>query len=317
VNPRALISGWNEFWFEPISIAPLVVFRMAYGLIALAWSLALVPEYYALMTRDGILPHQPPFTGKQAGVWGVLGTFPGKTAAVLLLVAVIVASVFMILGLFPQLAALVLLIGMMSFERRNPYVFNAGDVLLRVTAFYLIFAPTAAALSLSAFLRDRKSFWTFSRRAPWAMRLLQIQLSVVYLFAVWTKAQGTTWNNGTAVSFALRISDIGRFPVPSFITGSALISNIFSYGTLVLELSLAILVWNRKLRPWVLLAGLSLHLGIEYSIRVGFYGMAITSLYLLFVPAAWLEGATASVRRRIAGTRLSTSRDLPTETAPG
>ena len=55
---------------------------------------------------------------------------------------------------------------------------------------------------------------------------------------------------------------------------------MFSYGTLVVELSLAILVWNRKLRPWVLLVGLSLHLGIEYSIRVGFYGFAITSMYL-------------------------------------
>src|SRR4051812_25420662 len=173
-----------------MSTAPLVVFRIVYGFVALAWSLTLVPEFYALLTRDGILPHQPDFTGKQAGVWGLLGTFPGKTAAVLLLVAVIIASVFVILGFLPQLAALMLLIGMMSFERRNPYVFNAGDVLLRVTAFYLIFAPTAAALSLSSFLRDRKSFWTFPQRAPWAMRLLQIQLSVVYLFAVWTKVQG-------------------------------------------------------------------------------------------------------------------------------
>jgi hypothetical protein len=317
VKPRALVAGWNTFWFEPMSVAPLAVFRIVYGLVALAWSLTLIPEYYALLTRDGILPHAPAFTGKQAGAWGVLGTFPGKTAAVLLLVAVIVASLLLILGFFPQLAALVLLIGMMSFERRNPYVFNAGDVLLRVTAFYLIFAPTAAALSLSGFLRDRKSFWIFPQRAPWAMRLLQIQLSVVYLFAVWTKVQGTTWNNGTAVSFALRITDIGRFPLPSFFTNSALISNIFTFGTLVLELSLAILIWNRRLRPWVLLAGLSLHLGIEYSIRVGFYGMAITSLYLLFVPPAWLETATLAVRRRIGRTRLSTSPDLSTETAPG
>ena len=317
MSVRGILSGWNTFWFEPVSTAPLAFFRIVYGLIMLAWSLSLIPEYYVLLTRDGILPEQLEFTGKQAGAWGVLGTFPGKTAAVLLLIALIVASVCLILGLFPQLAALILLVGTMSLQRRNPYVFNAGDVLLRVIAFYLIFAPTGAALSLPRFIRDRKDFWSFPARAPWAMRLLQIQLSVVYLFAVWTKVQGTTWNNGTAVSFALRIADLERFPLPSFITTSALISNLLTYGTLVLELSLAILIWNRKLRPWVLLAGLSLHLGIEYSIRVGFYGMAITSLYLLFVPPAWLETALLAVRRRLRRPRLKTSPDLSTETVPG
>jgi hypothetical protein len=137
------------------------------------------------------------------------------------------------------------------------------------------------------------------------MRLLQIQLSVVYFFAVWDKVQGTTWNNGTAVSYALRIEDLERFPVPAYVTHSPLISNVFTYGTLVLELALALLIWNRKLRPWVLLAGLSLHLGIEYSIRVGFYGMVITSLYLLFVPSAWYEAAVVAVRRRFARTRVA------------
>jgi hypothetical protein len=318
MSPRSLVAAWNSFWFEPVSTAPLAVFRIVYGLIALAWSISLIPELSALFTRDGILPHQPHFTGTQAGVWGVLGTFPGKTVAILLVAALIVASLCLMLGLFSQLAAAVVLVGMISLERRNPFVFNAGDVLLRVIAFYLIFAPTAAALSLQRFIRDRKGVWDFSRRAPWAMRLLQIQLSVVYLFAVWAKVQGTTWNNGTAVSYALRVADIGRFPVPSFITHSQLISNFLTYGTLVLELSLAILVWNRKLRPWVLLAGLSLHLGIEYSIRVGFYGLAITSLYLLFVPPARLEAALLAVRRRIGRARLSASPEIRSETAaPG
>jgi uncharacterized membrane protein YphA (DoxX/SURF4 family) len=293
---RVAVEAWNTFWFEPASVAPLVVFRIAFGLIALGWSISLLPELTALFTKQGILPRQPDFTGNQAGAWGIFGSFPGKTVVVLVVVALIIASICLLIGFGSQFAALVLLIGMMSFERRTPFAFNAGDVLLRVIAFYLIFAPTAAGLSLQRFLTNRKEFWSFPSRAPWAMRLLQIQLSVVYLFAVWTKVQGTNWNNGTAVSFALRVADIERFPVPSFISTSPLISNVLTYGTLVLELSLAILIWNRKLRPWVLLAGLSLHLGIEYSLRVGFYGMAITSLYILFVPSERLEAALLFVR---------------------
>jgi hypothetical protein len=223
---------------------------------------------------------------------------------IVLLVALIVASLCLMLGVFSQAAALVVFLGVISFERRDPFVFNSGDVLIRLLALYLIFAPASAALSLGRFVRDRESFWTFPERAPWAMRLIQIQFSVVYLIAVWTKVRGTTWNVGTAVSFALRISDLNRFPVPGFVQNSALISNLFTFGTLALELSLAILVWNRKLRPWVLLAGLSLHLGIEYSIRVGFYGLAIMSMYLIWVPPERMDALLLSLRRRLSRSRV-------------
>jgi hypothetical protein len=304
VNPRAVLDAWNSFWFKPTSTSTLAVFRIAFGLVVLAWSVSLVPDATSLFTKDGILTDQPNYTGLVGGAWGLLGIFPSKAAMIVLLVALIVASLCLMLGVFSQAAALVVFLGVISFERRDPFVFNSGDVLIRLLALYLIFAPASAALSLGRFVRDRESFWTFPERAPWAMRLIQIQFSVVYLIAVWTKVRGTTWNVGTAVSFALRISDLNRFPVPGFVQNSALISNLFTFGTLALELSLAILVWNRKLRPWVLLAGLSLHLGIEYSIRVGFYGLAIMSMYLIWVPPERMDALLLSLRRRLSRSRV-------------
>jgi hypothetical protein len=304
VNPRAVLDAWNSFWFKPTSTSTLAVFRIAFGLVVFAWSVSLVPDATSLFTKDGILTDQPNYTGLVGGAWGLLGIFPSKAAMIVLLVALIVASLCLMLGVFSQAAALVVFLGVISFERRDPFVFNSGDVLIRLLALYLIFAPASAALSLVTFVRDRERFWTFPERAPWAMRLIQIQFSVVYLIAVWTKVRGTTWNVGTAVSFALRISDLNRFPVPGFVQNSALISNFFTFGTLALELSLAILVWNRKLRPWVLLAGLSLHLGIEYSIRVGFYGLAIMSMYLIWVPPERMDALLLSLRRRLSRPRV-------------
>ncbi len=310
---RRLADAWSSFWFDPISTAPLAVFRIAFGFITLAWALSLLPELSDFFTKTGILPDQPQYTGSEWGAWGLLGITSGKTAVIVLAAALIISSVCLIIGLVPQLAAAVVFLALMSYERRNPFVFNAGDWLLRILAFYLIFAPTGAALSLARFWRDRSSFWTFPARAPWAMRLIQVQFSIVYFVAVWTKVQGTTWNNGTAVSYALRIKDIERFPVPFFVTNSVLISNVLSYGTLVLELALAILVWNRRLRPWILLAGLSLHVGIEYSIRVGFYGFAIVSMYLLWISPARIEDLVLALRNRASGGRLRGSRRLQSE----
>jgi hypothetical protein len=290
------VGGWNRFWFDPVSTAPVAVFRIVFGLVVFFWTLSLLPELSPLFTKEGVLPQQPHYT---AGAWGLLGSFPSKTAVVIVWTVVLVASIALVLGLFSQLAAAVVFVGVLSFERRNPWVFNSGDDLIRLLAFYLVFAPTSASLSLRTFLRNRREFWNFPARAAWPMRLLQIQFSAVYLFAVWDKTRGTTWNDGTAVSIALRITDIERFPVPGFVTHSLLLSNLLTFGTLVIELSLAILVWNRRLRPWVLLAGLSLHLGIEYSVRVGFFGLSITSMYLLWVPPERMEAVLLALRRRL------------------
>ena len=316
MKPRlgAVVEAWNSFWFAPISTASLAVFRIAFGVIALAWSLSLLPQLSPFFTKSGILPEQPAYGGDLWGAWGLLGIFPSKGALVVVVVAMILASLCLIFGFYSQLGAAVVFLGMMSLQRRNPFVFNAGDWLLRILAFYLIFAPTSAALSAKHFLRNRREFWTFPLRPPWALRLIQIQFSVVYLMAAWTKVQGTTWNHGLAVSYALRIEDIARLPVPLLITNSPLISNLLTFGTLALELALAILVWNRRLRPWVLLAGLSLHLGIEYSIRVGFYGLAITSMYLVWIAPERMEALVLAVRKRIERSRTASSPRVASET---
>jgi len=305
------VAAWNRFWFEPVSTASLGVFRIVFGLVLFLWTLSLLPDLSAFFTQGGILPRQPHFGGLVGGAWGFLGYFPSHTAVLVVWAALLVSSIALVLGLFSQLAAAVALLALLSFQRRDPFVFNSGDLLLRVLAFYLILAPSSASLSVRSLLRDRGKRWTFPARSAWPMRLIQIQFSALYLFAVWGKVRGVTWNNGTAVSLALRITDLERFPVPAFVTHSLLLSNVLTFGTLVLELSLAILVWNRRLRPWILLGGLTLHLGIEYSIRVGFFSVAVLSMYVLWVPPERMEAVVLALRRR-----LSRSRSAMPATAP-
>ena len=153
------------------------------------------------------------------------------------------------------MAAVVVFVGVLSLERRNPFVFNSGDGLIRVIAFYLMFAPSGESLSLDRWRRARETFWEFPARAPWALRLMQVQLSILYLASVWAKLAGETWNNGTAVSYALRLEDLQRFEPPTALATSELVSNLLTYGTIAVEASLGVLVWNRTLRPYVLALG--------------------------------------------------------------
>ena len=61
----------------------------------------------------------------------------------------------------------------------------------------------------------------------------------------------------------------------------------------------------------MLLAGLSLHLGIEYSIRVGFFGLAIVSMYLLWVPPERIDGVLLSLRRLFSRTSATAPATAP------
>jgi vitamin K-dependent gamma-carboxylase-like protein len=316
---RNVLEAWDRFWFSPMSTATLALLRIVVGVLTLGWTLSLSRDLLTFEASDGIIPHQPPY-GDIAGpwhTWGLLGFVGGKGMIIALFVVMIVASIALTVGFGTRVAALLVFLGLLSLQRRNPFVFNSGDALLRDLAFYLMLAPSGAAFSVDRWLRTKERFWDAPARAPWALRLIQVQFTILYLAAVHGKVRGATWNDGTAVSYALRIGDYVRLPVPLFISDSLFISNVFTIGTVLLELALAILVWNRALRPWVLLLGVSLHLGIEYSLRVGFYSLTILAIYLAFVPPERVSAWLLALRERLRRSRIAPLRRLaaPAESA--
>lgn len=295
-----LTQAWERFWFKPQATSPLALVRITAGIVSFGWGLALLPDLFTFYSNDGIVPVQPEEQGE--GVWGLLGIFPSDAALVAVYVALLVGSVALALGCFSRVAALVVLVGLLSFARRDVYVLNSGDGLLRNLVLFLVLAPGGESLSLDRWRRCRRtgeSFWDFPERAPWALRLLQIQLSVLYVSTVWTKVRGINWNDGTAVSYANRLDDLARFPLPSFMTDSVMVSNVLTFGTLAVELSLGILIWNRVLRPYVIALGVGLHAGIDYSIRVGFFSYAIFACYVAFIPPETASRAILATRDRL------------------
>jgi hypothetical protein len=280
--------GWNRFWFAPQDTSTLALFRIAFGLVAALWTLSLAPNLFAFFGPDGIMPTYP---WEGLGSWGLLAIWNNKLLVALVFVATLLASLALTVGLRTRFAAVVVYLGILAFERRNPFVGNSGDGLIGNLALFCALAPSGVALSVDRLRAAPGRFWEFPARAPWALRLIQIQLSIVYLSAVWQKLQGELWRNGTAVSFALRITDVHRFATPDFLTHPVVLSEILTFGTLALEAALGILVWNRAVRPWVLGLGILMHIAIDLSILVGFFSFAMIVCYITFIPAE-----TASLR---------------------
>ena len=300
--PTRAWAAWERFWFAPEPTSTLALVRIAFALVAFGWTASLAPDLMAFYTADGIHPE----LGEQpTGAWTLLQLSDSPAAVWSLWAAMLVGSLCLLVGFVSRAAALVVFVGLVSFTRRDFLVVNSGDELLRIVALFLALSPCGAALSVDRWLRvrDRDRFWEAPLHAPWALRLIQVQLSFVYLSTVWHKVRGETWNDGTAVSYAFRIEDISRFPLPDALTGSLLFANLATFGTLAVELGLAVLVWNRVLRPWILLAGVGLHLGIDFTVRVGFFTPTILVCYLAFLPPARAAAVVAAVRARLAGRR--------------
>lgn len=287
-------QAWNRFWFTPESTSTLAVVRIAFGVVLLLWALTLSPDLSAFYTRDGLLPEGP----SARWTWGPLAVSSSPSMVLAVFVVMVVAAIGLILGYRTRLASILAFVALLSFERRNPSVLNSGDWLLRIEAFFLMLTPAGSALSLDRRRQWPGRFWEFPRRAPFGLRLIQLQLCAVYFFSVWWKVRGDYWNNGTAISYALRIDDFARVQVPTFISTSELFSNVLTYGTLAVELSIALLVWNRRLRPWVLGVGLLLHLGIDATMQIGFFSFQLFVAYLAFVPGDSMDRFVLAVRDR-------------------
>ncbi|WP_018158810.1 HTTM domain-containing protein [Smaragdicoccus niigatensis] len=275
---RGIAGAWRNFWFEPQSMMTLGLLRIVFGVVVFGWGLSLGPDLFDLFGRDGVMPE--PISSPY--LWGLLHVFPSDTAVVILWGLLLVAAAALTVGWHSRLAALVVLLIVLSFERRNMFVFNSGDVLLRIEALFLVLSPCGSALSLDR-KRTAGSFWSAQMRAPWTLRLFQLQLSLVYLVSVQGKLAGGTWIDGTAVSYALRVSDLTTFSLPSWVINSPLFINFASWSTLVLEVALAILVWNKAARPKVLVLGVIMHVTILMSLAVAFFSFAIFVLYLSFL----------------------------------
>jgi hypothetical protein len=304
---------WDRFWFTPTPVSTLAVLRIAFGLIMFAWAVAVAPDVLSFFSSHGVLPEHPAVGAK----WGLLALFGSDIAVVGVIAMLLVSSVCLTLGYRTRIAAALAWIALMSLTRRDPFVFNSGDALLRNIALFIALAPSGDALSLDRWRAARASFWTFPKRAPWALRLVQVQISMVYLFTVWAKARGERWFGGTAVSESLRVGDLVRLPIPDALTDSVLLANVLTFGTLAVELALALFIWNRRWRPYLIVAGIALHLFIEVTFALGFFSVVMIASYIAFVPEDAMEAFLGRVRTRMRASRFGPLRRIAGAGDPG
>ena len=284
-----LSRPWNRFWFSTIDARPLGAFRIAFGLLAICILLFLTVDFDYWLTSLGLLRGSEAY--EVAGPWrlSLLTWVNDPTFARVVWALTMAAAVGLTIGWRTKLMSIVFYIGMLSIHHRNILTASGADCLLMCMAFYLMLSPCGAAYSLDARRAARKRGGTPA--APvvvaWTQRLIQLQVTCVYLATSLLKANGGTWLGGTAMHFVLTNREVGRFDL-SFLVEYPVLVNLLTYAGLGIELALAFFLWVKPVRPLVIFSGLALHAGILFIINIPIFGELTTAGYLVFLaPDEW------------------------------
>lgn len=297
---KSLARAWNQFFFAPRSPTPLCLFRVLFGLLALTDFILLKPDWLAWFGTRSITTLQTMHLlepGTRIDLFTLLTSDAQVNAFFWFAV---ISAICLIAGFLTRASSIAVFLCLISINERALYAMNSGDSLLRVTGFWLMFAPAGAAFSVDRLIRLRrgKEPAQIPLRAPWAQRMIQVQLSLVYLATFWQKTLGSNWLDGTALYYVYQLDQFHRFPLPSFIQDPMLI-RLQTWITLAIEFSLGALIWFRELRYPLLALGLALHLTLEYSMNIPLFQWIILSVYVTFIEPEDLARAWGWISARV------------------
>jgi hypothetical protein len=307
---KSLLSVWDKFFFEEKTTDGIAVFRIVWlGLIFLYYllDLANVHDFYgphALLSLETVRERFPYLHAN------LFHLFNGGYEFTYLLMGVYgVALLCSLVGFYTRPALVVALVCMTSFHQRNIWLLSSSEVLMRTITLLLIFSPCGHSLSVDSWLGRRMPAFRRKRLWPvWALRLIQIQVCVVYVWTVWHKLKGEDWFDGSAVYYATRLENMTNFTVP-FVLDSIPLLRLATWGTLAIELALGILVWFKEFRRPVIIAGIFFHIGIEYVMSIPFFELYMIALLLnFFTPeehAAFVVRLRTSVIDGIRGSTMA------------
>ena len=290
------VDRWMFGWGSPTSLGLL---RIAVGFLAIFNQSFLAWQYQDWYSDSGFTPRWvstrwlgelPKFAMDNSGRHdlaiprvNLLATISDSRIMLGVLILSVVLSVLLMIGFWTKPVAISLSLLIISIQHQSPAILHGGDTVIRLLIMYLALSPCGLACSVDRLI----GLWQGKIRpgpviAPlWTQRVIQVNLAILYLMAVWTKWVGVTWQNGYATWYPNRLAEFERFWIPDFMRQYPIVP-ITTYGTLLVEFAMVSLVFYRPYRKWVLALGMGMHLFIEYSMNIPLFSWLMIIQYICF-----------------------------------
>ncbi|WP_375577648.1 HTTM domain-containing protein [Marivirga tractuosa] len=195
-----------------------------------------------------------------------------------------ILSVLMIFGIGKRLTILFVFFLFELFQRMNGLVLNGGDNLMKFILLYLVFAD-----SFKFYTINKSNFknTVLNKLNNLCTRLsaysIMIHLCLAYFVSGIFKMHADVWFNGVASYYTLSLERFQGTPFNEFLAQNGYFVTISTYGTLFLELYFPVLIWIKKIRYPLLIAGILLHLSIFTLMMIYDFQFVFIMTYCLFL----------------------------------
>ena len=269
-SERSPMTRWERIWryfFQPVDIASLVYFRIAFGAL-MFWE---VCYYHNRWVQR--LWIDPEFHFTYYGFdW--IRPWPGSGMYIHFLILGGLA-VFIIFGLWYRVSISLFCLGFTYVFLLDQAHYRNHHYLICLISFLMIFAPAHRAFSVDAWHRPSIR----SNTVPmWSLGLLIAQVSVVYFYSGLAKINGD-WLRGEPIRMFFSQFD---GPLIGGLSNEWLVY-LLSYGGLLFDLLVVPLLLWKKTRPFAFAVAVAFHLTNLWMLKFRFFPwlmIAVTALYL-------------------------------------
>ncbi len=299
--------AWDRFWFTPRDPVVLGLIRILAGLMLIythaVWGLRLEEFLGPRPWMElGIL--QQTYGGWWASFW----PWVPASAVWPVHIACLVVLVLFTLGVFSRVTSVLAFVITVSYANRLFFATFGLDQINAMLACYLAISPCGAALSVDRWWRGRATGgnrWTAPPGigANIGLRLIQVHMCVVYLYAGLAKLEGLSWWEGYAMWQAFANYEYQTFDL-TWLAPHDWVWNSMTHAVVAWEISFCALVWFPLLRPLVLTLAVLTHVGIGLCLGMWTFGL------IMLVGCSSFLSATL-VRRLLRLPRPNTAPGLP------
>lgn len=286
-----VLQAWNRFWFTARCAEILSVMRIMVGSMLIYTHLVWTLELETFFGPNGVLPTDYRSSFPHIGSYAWSHFDISHSSAWLWgshAVALIVLAMFT-LGAFTRITSVLAFALVVSYANRASGTLFGLDQINAFLTMYLAIGNCGQHYSIDSHFRRRNQQGRagMSVLNTIAVRLMQLHLCIVYLFAGLGKIQGTTWWNGQAVWGTIASYEYQTLDL-TWMSEHMWLVNLLTYATVAWEVSYPFLIWHRLTRPLFLLIAVVVHLSIGLSMGMLTFGLIMLYANLAFVEPSWL-----------------------------
>lgn len=185
---------------------------------------------------------------------------------------VIVCSILMIMGRTSLFIRILTWYFVFLLDAKAWTVQDGGNNLIHLTLFYSIFFDIRFG---------DPDFQKFMRK--FGVRAIQVQISLLYVCAFFSKVGGELWQNGTALYYIVQVDKFHSAMLMNLFQKLPVAVPVLSYTTIFIQLLLATFLWIKNWRLLPILLGTIVHLGIAASMGLISFSLVMIIHYSVFL----------------------------------